>query len=105
MSTKERFQKTIDSLFQHLGMDAIYQPVAGETRAIRIIPRRPEDLYELGEGRLHGENPRFDIRVNEVTEPQIGDDMVIENKTYRIEEEPRFEQHHLVWTVQTLPVI
>ena len=103
ISSSERFSRAIDSQFQHLGTDAEYHSVSGAVQSVRVIARRPEDIYELGEGRIHAENPIFDFRVSEVPEPQTGDQICLFGQCYRIETEPQIDQHHLIWTAESLP--
>jgi hypothetical protein len=101
--SRERFSKSLDSQFRHLGTDAEYRSVSGVVQTIRVIARRPEDIYELGEGRIHVENPIFDFRVSEVGETQTGDQICLFGQCYRIETEPQIDQHHLIWTAESLP--
>lgn len=103
ISSKARFSRAIDSQFQHLGTDAEYRTLSGSVQTVRVIARRPEDLYELGEGRIHAENPLLEFRVSEVTLPQVGDQICLQEQCYRIEREPQLDQHHLIWSVESLP--
>jgi len=100
--SRERFSRAIDSQFRHLGTDAEYLSVSGTVQSIRVIARRPEAIHELGEGRIHAENPVFDFRVSEVAEPQAGDQICLFGQCYRIETEPQIDQHHLIWTAESL---
>lgn len=104
MNAKARFQKSLDSQFKHLGHKAIYVSTAGDRQPIRVIPRRPEQLFELGESQLHAENPQLEFRVSEVQSPARGDEIELDSKTYRIEAEPRLDLHQLVWLVECLDV-
>ncbi len=103
-NVRARFARALDSQFQHLGVDAEYRPQAGQAQTIRVIARRPEELYELGEGRIHAENPVLEFRVSEVPEPCTGDQICVLSRCYRIESEPRLDQHHLVWSAESLPI-
>ena len=103
INSKARFSRAIDSQFRHLGTDAEYRPLAGSIQTIRVIARRPEDLYELGEGRIHAENPLLEFRVSEIALPQVGDQIYLQEQCYRIEREPQLDQHHLIWSVESLP--
>ena len=103
IGSKARFSRAIDSQFRHLGTDAEYRSLSGSTQTIRVIARRPEDLYELGEGRIHAENPLLEFRVSEIAQPHIGDQICLQEQCYRIEREPQLDQHHLIWLVESLP--
>ena len=102
MKVKARFAKAIDSQFNRLGRDAIYIH-NGSKQNIRVIARRPEQLFELGEGKMHAEKPQLEFRLSEVSSPSRGDEIHIDGKVYRIEEEPRLDLHQLVWSVDTIP--
>lgn len=104
MDSHARFSRAVDSLFKRLGLEADYLHPSDPPQTILVIPRRPEQLLELGEGRIHAEDPQLEFRVSEIPNPQRGDEIVLQGRTYRLEAEPRLEQHHLVWVVDTLPV-
>lgn len=105
MNVRARFARALDSQFRHLGVDAEYCPQGGSSQTILVIARRPEDIYELGEGRIHAENPVLEFRVSEVAAPRAGDQICILGRCYRLESEPRLDQHHLVWSADSLPVV
>lgn len=105
MDVKTRFSKAVDSQFSHLGRSATYiKPFSG-TQEILVIARRPEQLFELGDGHLHAENPQLEFRVSEVSSPGRGDEIHIDGRIYRIESEPRLDLHQLVWVTDSLPMI
>lgn len=105
MDVRGRFNRCLDSLFSRLGMDADYISQNDPVRTIRIVSRCPDRLYELGEGRIHSENPLFDFRVSEVSSPQPGDRICFLNRCYMLEDEPLIDQHHLLWSVRSLLVM
>ena len=107
---KNHFERAIDSQFSHLGKDATFHarsnmdPAdAKETKKIKIIARRPDGYFDLGEESMHAENPQIEFRVSEVASPSRGDEVHISGKVYRIEEEPRLDLHQLVWITKALP--
>ena len=105
MNVNDRFKKAIDSQFSHLGRMATYlKPLSG-SQEIRVIARRPEQLFELGDGHLHAEDPQLEFRVSEVATPSRGDEIHIDGRIYRIESEPRLDLHQLVWITESLPLI
>lgn len=100
MDVVPRFRKTINSVYRRLGREAEFWPADGSPpEDIRVIARRPEKLFELGEAQIQSEDPQLEFRVEEVSAPQRGDDIHIADQIYRIESEPRLEQHQLVWVV------
>ena len=96
MNTKTPFSRAIDSQFQHLGREATYKGVTS-THPIRVIAKRPEQLFGLGQEKMHGEKPQLEFRLSEVSSPSRGDEIDINGRIYRIEEEPRLDLHQLVW--------
>ena len=68
MQVKARFAKAIDSQFIHLGREATYSH-NGSEQSIRVIARRPEQLFSLGEGKMHAEKPQLEFRLSEVSSP------------------------------------
>lgn len=105
MEVIPRFRHAINGLFQRMGVEVEYAPANGELPfVIRVIPRRPEQLFELGESQIHAEDPQFEFQVSDVPNPQRGDDIIFGDHIYRIESEPRLEQHQMVWAVDVLPL-
>ena len=103
MSSLVRFSRAIDSQFRHLGQEATYVDGASRSHPIQVIPRRTDQLFELGEGRIHGERPQLEFRVSEVASPTRGDEIHINGRVYQIEGEPQLDLHHLVWIAPALP--
>ncbi len=104
MNSRARFARAIDSQFRHLGREATYVPATQAAMTIRVIARRPEQMFELGEGRVHGEDPELEFRVSEVPQPCRGDEIHLDGRAYRLEAEPRLDLHQLVWIAPALPV-
>lgn len=52
---------------------------------------------------MHAEKPQLEFRLSEVSSPSRGDEIHIDGRIYRIEEEPRLDLHQLVWVVDVLP--
>ena len=109
MDSLSIFSRSVDSLFDRLGREAFFKPQSNVSTMpvpipIKVIPRRPEHLFELGEGRIHAEDAHLEFRVSEVRSPATGDEIELDGKIYRIEEEPRLDQHQLVWEVETMQI-
>ncbi len=103
MEVGPRFRKTINSVYRRLGREAEYWSGDGSPpEEVRVIPRRPERLFELGETQIHSEDPQLEFRAEEIPSPQRGDDIHLDDRIYRIDSEPRLEQHQLVWVVDVL---
>ena len=68
-----------------------------------MILRQPDPLFELGDRQLVVEQYRIDVRVSEWASPRRGDVLFIDDQPYSIEDEPRLDQHQLVWLLDVLP--
>ena len=101
------FERAIDSQFSHLGKKATFHARSNTDSSvlkdIKIIARRPDGYFDLGEESMHAENPQIEFRVSEVASPSRGDEVHLNGKIYRIEEEPRLDLHQLVWIAKALP--
>ena len=101
------FERAIDSQFSHLGKNATFHARSNNDSSvlkdIKIIARRPDGYFDLGEESIHAENPQFEFRVSEVASPSRGDEVHLNGKVYRIEEDPRLDLHQLVWIAKALP--
>ena len=101
------FERAIDSQFSHLGKNATFHARSNNDSSvlkdIKIIARRPDGYFDLGEESMHAENPQIEFRVSEVASPSLGDEVHLNGKIYRIEEEPRLDLHQLVWIAKALP--
>jgi len=104
MDSQSRFRRAIDSQFNHIGRDATYTQSNSQSLSVRVIARRPEQLFELGDGHMHAEQPQLEFRVSEVSSPSRGDEIEIDGRVYRIEAEPRLDLHQLVWVAPALPI-
>ena len=104
MAARARFAKAINSLFRHIGIDGFYQRMGVEKQPVRLILRQPDPLFELGDRQLLAQQYRIDVRVSEWALPHRGDFLFIDDGSYSIEDEPRLDQHQLVWLLDVLPV-
>lgn len=96
MST-HRFQKTIDRLFHHFGMDARYQRLGQAPQPVRVIRRQSDPSVTLNERPLFVHQIQLEARRRELSVPKRGEHLMIEDQRYRIEDEPQLDQHQLIW--------
>ena len=96
------FAEAIDTLFNdpHLGWDAVYTPVAGEAKAVRVFWHRPDDVIAFADTRLHTTTAIFDVRINQVAAPQAGDTLVVEGEAFVIQGTPKRDDGRLIWTLE-----
>ncbi|MBL0320082.1 MAG: hypothetical protein IPP74_12465 [Alphaproteobacteria bacterium] len=100
MSSLEQFSKSINVLFSMLGMEATYIPTNGSAIEVKVIPKRPDTILGLGETSIYSETVLFDLRTEEIAEPQADDILEYRGVQYRILSEPKRDLHRLVWTVE-----
>ena len=96
----------IETLFNdpNLSVAALYRAQgSGDPIAIRVIARRPDQVSEFSETRIHSESSTFDVRVAEVANPRPADTLEIEGKTFVVQGEPVRDTERLVWSVDTRP--
>ena len=100
------FASVVDTLFAdpNLAREAIYEPVTGGDRPVRVVARRADAVTEFGEARLWSETTRFDVRASEVAAPRPGDRLVLPGgEAFVVQGEPVRDRERLVWTLDTRP--
>jgi len=96
----------VDVLFgdPNLARDAIYRDQGtGDPVAIRVIARRPDQVFDFGDTRIHTETSLFDVRVSEVPSPRPGDTLEIDGEIFVVQGEPVRDSERLIWTLDTRP--
>ena len=103
MVTAMPWSRMIDTCFQRLGVEATYAPQGGDSMAVRLIAKRPDEIVGLGDTRIHSETALFDVRISEVPSPRPGDTLIVDGVTYAIQGEPVRDRERLVWTIEAYP--
>ena len=98
------FSRAVDACFEHLGVAAVYTPDGGAAVDIRVIARRPDQVLDFGDTRIHAETAVFDVRVSEVVAPRPGDRLTVEGTDYIVQGEPVRDPERLVWTLDVRPM-
>ena len=96
----------IETLFAdpNLVQEAIYRVQGtGDPVAIRVIARRPDQVLDFGDTRIHAETSLFDVRVSEVPSPRSGDTLEVDGETFVVQGEPVRDSERMVWTLDTRP--
>jgi len=75
----------------------------GDPVAIRVIARRPDQVFDFGNTRIHTETSLFDVRVSEVPSPRPGDTLEVDGETFVLQGEPVRDSERLIWTMDTRP--
>ena len=100
------FEQAMAGIFadHHMTQQAIYTPIDGEPKSIRVIARRPDEIIGFGETRIHAETTLFDVRTTDIPDPGPGDRVAVDGVDYVIRGEPkRRDPDRLVWTLDVRP--
>ncbi len=101
----DAFSSAIDDLFAdpNIARDALYRVGgAGDGVVVRVIARRPDEVVDFGETRIHTGTAVFEVRASEVAEPRPGDRIIFDSVDYVVQGEPeRRDSDRLVWTLDT----
>jgi len=98
------FSRAVDACFEHLGVAAVYIPDGGAAVDIRVIARRPDQVLDFGDTRIHAETAMFDMRVSDVASPRPGDRLTLDGSEYVVQGEPVRDPERLVWTLDVRPM-
>ena len=96
----------IDVLFgdPNLACEAVYRDQGtGDPVAIRVIARRPDQVLDFGDTRIHTKTSLLDVRVSEVPSPRPGDTLEVDGETFVVQGEPVRDSERMVWTLDTRP--
>lgn len=93
----EALSKAFDDMFEHLGQEVQFQP-RGASPVVNIIAvvKQPENPYELGDSPIVNQVAEITIKSSSIT-PRIGDFVLVNNKEYKIYEEPKLDASTYIW--------
>lgn len=94
------FANAVNSLFNRLGVQAVYTPNGGDSKNIQIIPKLPDEVFDVAKSHIHTETSVFDVRVLDVTSPKAGDTITLNGATYTLQGEPTKDLHGMYWRVE-----
>ena len=98
------FSLVVDRNFFIMGEPAIYTPVSGPSKSIKVMPRRPDEIIGFGDTSIATNTALFDIRVSEIAAPQEGDTLLFKEITYVVQGSPTYQDgDRLIWLVNTYP--
>ena len=86
-----------------LSKAAFYQPQGSVGFDVRVIAKAPDTITSFGEARIHTPTCLFDVRASDVPEPQVGDQLTVEDGSYIIQSEPTADTERLIWTLDVRP--
>ena len=99
-------EAALDAVFgdPNIAQDALYVPAGGDPVAIRVIARRPDQVLDFGNTRIHTKTSLFDVRVSEVPSPRPGDTLEVDGETFALQGEPVRDSERLGWTLDGRPL-
>lgn len=98
------FSLVVDRNFFVMGEPAIYTPVAGPSKSIKVMPRRLDEIIGFGDTSIATNTALFDIRVSEIAVPEQGDTILYKEITYVVQGSPTYQDgDRLIWRVNTYP--
>lgn len=101
MTSPTFFGVAVDSLFNRLGIDAVYLPNSGgDPVNIRIIAKQPDEVFNVADTRVHSESNIFDIKVSDIASPIAGDKIQINTDIFTIYGEPKKDLHGITWQLE-----
>ena len=99
----QAFEKAIGQMFQGLGQSALFRPLDSEEREILVIPKAPDVILDYRDTRIHSETLELQIQKSQVHSPKSGDEIVLNDRCYRLQGEPSLDPHRMVFTVEAVP--
>ncbi len=102
MTSPAFFGTAVGSLFNRLGVDAVYLPNdGGDPINIKIIAKQPDEVFGVADTKVHSESNIFDVKVADILTPRAGDQIQIGSDTFTIHGEPSKDLHGRIWKLET----
>jgi hypothetical protein len=103
-----KLKQAFDDVFEHLGVEILFDPRTSEPVSIIALVKEPENMYEVGSSQVIGQVAEFSVRVVDAI-PKVGDIIKINagaastgSKKYKIHEEPLLDASNLIWKFQAV---
>jgi type II secretory pathway component GspD/PulD (secretin) len=100
---KIELKQVFDDVFEHLGVEVIFDPRTSEPVSIVALMKEPESVYEVGSSQVIRQVAEFSVKAADVT-PKVGDLIKIiacaastSSKKYKIHEEPLLDGSNLIF--------
>ena len=99
-----KFDLVVERNFFVMGEDATYTPAGEDPIAIKVMPRRPDELLEFGDSMIVTGTNIFDVRVADIAAPAEGDTITYKGTAYIVQGEPQSrDSDRLIWSLNTRP--
>ncbi|MEQ8639395.1 MAG: hypothetical protein RIE31_02110 [Alphaproteobacteria bacterium] len=84
----------------NMAREASFTPSGGSAVPVRVVLRRPDQVFEFGETRLHAATTLLDIRVADAPQLAEGDGFQLDGVSYVVQGEPSRDPERLIWTAE-----
>jgi hypothetical protein len=91
-----KLERVFDDVFEHLGVEVIFDSRTSEPVSILALVKEPESVYEVGSSQVIGQVAEFSVRAVDAT-PKVNAFIFLGSKKYKIHEEPLLDSSNLVW--------
>lgn len=91
-----KVEDAVDVVFKHLGEPVKYKRRDGSYKTVIAVEKSPENLYAAGDNQVVGQAMEVSVKSTDVT-PHVGDSIIVNDKTFRIFEEPLLDASGLIW--------
>ena len=91
-----------EDCFAHLGKEALYQSSGAAPFPISVLIKQPDTAYEMGDGQVIGHMAIFEVRIDELAFPKVGDQLIIASTRYKIFAEPLRDASNTIWEITAM---
>ena len=93
-----------EDCFAHLRKEAQYQSSGADPFFIRVLIKQPDTPYEIGDGQVIGHMAIFEVRIDELAFPKVGDQLIIASTRYKIFAESLRDASNTVWEITAMMI-
>lgn len=86
----------INDMFDHLGQEVTIKSRNGATKKVIAVIKLPENPYDLSDSQVVEQVAEVSIKAADAT-PRIGDFILVNNRRYKIFEEPLMDGITQMW--------
>ena len=86
----------INDMFDHLGQEVTIRSRNGATKKLIAVIRLPENPYDLGDSQIVEQVAEVSMKSTDAT-PRIGDFILVNDRRYKIFEEPLLDAITQMW--------
>lgn len=91
-----KVEDAVEAIFEHLGEPVKYKCRDESYKTVIAVGKSPENLYSASENQIVEQAMEVSVKSAEIT-LQVGDSIIVNDKTFRIFEEPLLDASGLIW--------